>query len=54
MQKMMEEERERQTKEMSGSLFGMITGQSGPAAMLAKLEKEREREQEKAKENPEK
>jgi len=54
MKKMMEDERERQTKEMSGSLFGMLTGQSGPAAMLAKLEKEREeREQERVKtENP--
>lgn len=32
--KLIEEDRERQQKEMSGSLFGMITGQSGPLAIL--------------------
>ncbi|KAF8324887.1 HAD-like domain-containing protein [Cantharellus anzutake] len=50
MQKMIEEERERQTKEMSGSLFDVIMGQSGPAAMLAKLEKEREEREERERE----
>ena len=41
MLKFIEEEREKQAKEMTGTLFGMITGKSGPAAMLAKLEAER-------------
>lgn len=39
--KYIEEEREKQTKEMSGSLFGMLSGQSGPLAMLTKLEGEK-------------
>lgn len=32
--KMIEEEREKQQKEMSGSLFGMIMGESGPLAVM--------------------
>jgi import inner membrane translocase subunit TIM50 len=32
--RLIEEDRERQQKEMSGSLFGMLTGQSGPLAIL--------------------
>jgi import inner membrane translocase subunit TIM50 len=46
-QKMIDEDRERQTKEMSGSLFGMLTGQTGPAAVLAKLEDEKREKEEK-------
>jgi hypothetical protein len=41
MLKYIEEEKEKQAKEMTGTLFGMLTGKSGPAAMLAKLEAER-------------
>lgn len=32
--RLIEEDRERQQQEMSGSLFGMMTGQSGPLAVL--------------------
>lgn len=32
--RLIEEDRERQQKEMSGSLFGMLSGQSGPLALL--------------------
>lgn len=41
--KYIEEEREKQTKEMSGSLFGMLSGQSGPLAMITKLESDKEK-----------
>lgn len=41
--KYIEEEREKQAKEMSGSLFGMLSGQSGPLAMITKLEADKEK-----------
>lgn len=42
--KFIEDERDRQAKEMSGSLFGMLSGQSGPLAMLGKLEDEKDKQ----------
>jgi len=45
MEAFMAEEREKQAKEMSGSLFGFITGQSGPGAVLAQIKAEAEKQE---------
>lgn len=48
MQKFIEDEKARQAKEMGGSLFGMLTGASGPGAILAKEAEKKAEEEAKA------